>query len=59
MIFPDAKWNSCVHILYVDFIEIIPTKKHLLFLQDDINLLMDNYDNIAMWKEKFPQEAGF
>jgi hypothetical protein len=45
-------------ILYnVDFLEITPTKKALSLTQDDINLLMDNYDNIDIWKEKFPQES--
>jgi hypothetical protein len=29
-------------------------KKALTLTQDDINLPMDNYDNIAMWKEKVP-----
>jgi hypothetical protein len=56
---PDANGiRKHYRILYnVDFIEIIPTKKALTLTQDDINLLMDNYDNIAMWKEKFPQES--
>lgn len=40
-----------------DFIEIIPTKKAPEISQDDIDLLMDNYDNIALWKEKFPVES--
>jgi hypothetical protein len=44
-------------ILYnVDFIEIMPTDNTFW---DDINLLMDNYDNIALWKEKFPKKVGF
>lgn len=40
-----------------DFIEIIPTKKAPEITQDDIDLLMDNYDDIALWKEKFPIES--
>lgn len=40
-----------------DFIEIIPTNKAPEISQDDIDLLMDNYDNIALWKEKFPVES--
>jgi hypothetical protein len=45
-------------ILYnADFIEIIPTEKSVSLLPEEINLLLDNYDNIALWKEKFPKES--
>lgn len=45
-------------ILYnADFLEIIPTEKAIPITDEDINLLMDNYDNLAMWKEKFPPES--
>ena len=45
-------------ILYnADFIEIIPTEKAPEITLDDIDLLMDNFDNIALWKEKFPVES--
>ncbi|WP_413997706.1 GAF domain-containing protein [Flavobacterium sp. W1B] len=45
-------------ILYnADFIEIIPTENSPEITQDDIDLLMDNYDNIDLWKEKFPIES--
>jgi hypothetical protein len=45
-------------ILYnADFIEIIPTDKAPELTPDDIDLLMDNYDNIDLWKEKFPVES--
>jgi hypothetical protein len=56
---PDANGiRKHYRILYnVDFIEIIPTKKAIKLTQDDINLLIDNYDNIEMWKEKFPKES--
>ena len=37
-----------------DFLEIIPTENAIDLNQDDINLLIDNYDNIEIWKEKFP-----
>jgi hypothetical protein len=40
-----------------DFIEIIPTEKSPKLSQEDINLLMDNYDNIGLWKDKFPVES--
>ncbi|WP_209549057.1 GAF domain-containing protein [Flavobacterium sp. CG_23.5] len=45
-------------ILYnVDFLEITPTNKAPEITQDDIDLLMDNYDNINLWKEKIPFES--
>jgi hypothetical protein len=45
-------------ILYnADFVEIIPTSKAIQLSQDDIDLLMDNYGNISLWKEKFPSES--
>ena len=45
-------------ILYnADFIEIISTEKAPKLSQDDIDLLMDNYDDLALWKEKFPVES--
>ena len=45
-------------ILYnADFIEIIPTQNAPELSQDDIDLLMNNYDNIKLWKEKFPIES--
>jgi hypothetical protein len=45
-------------ILYnADFVEIIPTKKALQLTEDDINILMNNYSNIDLWKEKFPHES--
>ena len=45
-------------ILYnADFIEIIPTDKAPELTPDDIDLLMDNYDDIDLWKEKFPVES--
>lgn len=45
-------------ILYnADFVEIIPTKEAPEITQDDIDLLMDNYENIDLWKEKFPIES--
>jgi hypothetical protein len=45
-------------ILYnADFIEVIPTQNALELSQDDIDLLMNNYDNINLWKAKFPIES--
>jgi hypothetical protein len=45
-------------ILYnADFIEVTQTKNAPELSQDDIDLLMDNYNNIGLWKEKFPLES--
>ena len=45
-------------ILYnADFIEIIKTAKAPELSIEDIELLIDNYEDIALWKEKFPNES--
>lgn len=45
-------------ILYnADFLEIIPTEKAVKITPDDVNLLIDNFDNLDLWKEKFPQNS--
>jgi len=42
-------------ILYnADFLEILPTERSLPLSGAEIDLLMDSYDNLALWKEKFP-----
>ena len=42
-------------ILYnADFIEIIPTETSIHLTKDDIDLLIDNYTDIELWKSKFP-----
>ncbi|MES2747763.1 MAG: GAF domain-containing protein [Bacteroidota bacterium] len=43
-------------ILYnADFIEIIPTEKAIQLTQQDIDNLIDNFENYDLWKEKFPK----
>ena len=37
-----------------DFLEIIPTESALMLTQEDINILVDNYTDITIWKSKFP-----
>lgn len=37
-----------------DFTELIPTEKALKITQDDIKMLKRSYNDIAVWKEKFP-----
>ncbi|AMR32614.1 hypothetical protein A0256_14870 [Mucilaginibacter sp. PAMC 26640] len=42
-------------ILYnADFLELTPTDKAVKLTPEDIELLTDNYNNIDIWKEKFP-----
>lgn len=43
-------------ILYnADFIEILPTEKAKELSQDDIDELLENFDNLDLWKEKIPE----
>lgn len=45
-------------ILYnADFLEIYPSENVVLLDQQEIDELMDNFDNVALWKEKFPLES--
>ena len=45
-------------ILYnADFTEIIPTDKAPKITQEDYDELLDNFENIDLWKEKFPQDS--
>ena len=56
---PDA--NGVIYhyrILYnADFMEIYPMKEAPILSQEDIDELMDNFENVALWKEKFPLES--
>lgn len=36
------------------FIELLPTEKSVHLKEEDIKLLLDNYENLKIWKEKFP-----
>ncbi|MFC4818434.1 GAF domain-containing protein [Flavobacterium sp. GCM10023249] len=56
---PDAEGiMKHYRILYnADFLEILPTDKSVQLTPEDIALLMDSFDNIAIWKEKFPVES--
>jgi len=45
-------------LLYnADYLDVFPTEKSVMLSQDDIDLLTDNYDNLELWKEKFPAES--
>ncbi|MGY0391630.1 GAF domain-containing protein [Bizionia sp. KMM 8389] len=45
-------------ILYnADFTEILKTDAAPIITQEDIDILLDNFDNITLWKTKFPDNA--
>lgn len=45
-------------ILYnADFMEITPTENAPQLTQDDIDILIDNYNDIDLWKSKFPPRS--
>ncbi|WP_298503972.1 GAF domain-containing protein [uncultured Maribacter sp.] len=45
-------------ILYnADFMELIPTDKAKELTQEDVNALLENFDNIDVWKEKIPPNS--
>ncbi len=45
-------------ILYnADFCEIVPTKAAKKITQEDYDELLDNFENIELWKEKFPPNS--
>ncbi|XLS28763.1 GAF domain-containing protein [Flavobacteriaceae bacterium M23B6Z8] len=56
---PDAKGlMRHYRIMYnADYTEIIPTEKAVDITDEDIKLLMDSFDNLDLWKEKFPPES--
>jgi len=42
-------------ILYnADFMDIFPTERTVPLNKEDIDLLLNSYDNIALWRKKFP-----
>lgn len=56
---PDANGiRRYYKILYnADFTEIIPTDSSIKITQKDYDELIDNYDNIELWKKKFPPNS--
>lgn len=56
---PDAK--GIIHhyrILYnADFVELIPTERAIMLTKEDIERLQDNFDDLDLWIEKFPQNS--
>lgn len=41
----------------IDLIEFIPTEKSVEITPDDYKELLDNFENIALWKQKFPPNS--
>jgi len=56
---PDSKGiMKHYRILYnADFLEILPTEKAVEITEEDVRLLMDNFGNLELWKEKFPENS--
>ncbi|WP_157802037.1 hypothetical protein [Flavobacterium sp. 1] len=47
-------------ILYnADFLEIYPTENTRFLTQSEIEELIDNYDNIDLWKKAFPENSWY
>lgn len=45
-------------ILYnADFLDIYPTARSLTLTPEDIDLLLNNYEDLELWKSKFPKES--
>ncbi len=45
-------------VLYnADFTDITKTDKAIDITQEDVDELLENFDNIALWKEKFPPKS--
>lgn len=40
-----------------DLLEVVPTKKALSISLEDFHELLDNFDNITLWKRKFPPDS--
>jgi hypothetical protein len=56
---PDAEGVMRYYkILYnADFVEIIATDKAKPITQEDFDELLDNFENLDLWKEKFPPDS--
>lgn len=45
-------------ILYnADFLEVYPTERSVSLTQDDIDRLLNSYDDIDLWKQLFPKDS--
>ena len=44
-------------LINADMIEFIPTEKAISITETDFRQLINNFDNVALWKEKFPPNS--
>ncbi len=54
---PDIQKNTIRHyraFINADFMDFKLLDKNFKLSQEDIKLLLDNFDNVALWKEKIP-----
>lgn len=57
---PDVNLGITKHYrvaINADFMEVHPTDKSIPLSEEDIKLLLDNFDNIDVWKEKIPPNS--
>ncbi|CAM1360263.1 conserved protein of unknown function [Tenacibaculum soleae] len=57
---PDKENNIMKHYRVAfngDFMEVAPSSSAPKITEEDIKILLDNYDNIEVWKEKFPPNS--
>ena len=57
---PDKKLNVIKHYrvaFNADFMDITPSENAPKITEEDIKILINSYDNIAIWKEKFPPNS--
>ncbi|WP_046743040.1 GAF domain-containing protein [Kordia zhangzhouensis] len=57
---PDKKLGVTKHYRVAfngDFCQVIPTEKAPQITEEDVRLLLDNYDNLDVWKQKFPLDS--
>lgn len=44
-------------LVNADFMEILPTENAIFLSEEEIIELLNNYDNLDLWKEKFPMNS--
>lgn len=50
--------NRQYRIIYnPDFLEVIPTKDSVKLSPEDLDLLLDNMNDVELWKQKFPPKS--
>ena len=57
---PDQRFGIMKHYratFNADFVEVYPTENAPKINKEDIKLLLDNFDNIDIWREKFPPNS--